>query len=566
MPIIGIDLGTTNSIVSCFINKECVIIPNSLEENLTPSVVSIIENDEILVGRAAKERLITHPQLTAATFKRFMGTNKKYNLGKHIFTPTELSSFVLKSLKADAEAFLKTEITEAVISVPAYFNDQQRRATKQAGEMAGLKVERLINEPTAAAVAYGLHQTEEEKKFLVFDLGGGTFDVSILELFDDIMEVKAVAGNNFLGGEDFDQCLIDYFINHHELKKESLDIKTLSALKKLAEGCKIALSTTDKYDMNYTINDQNYNLLISNNKFETIVQDLLLKLKQPLQKAFRDSEVYTDDLDEIILVGGSTRMPIIRSFAAKYFGRLPLCSINPDEVVAYGAGIYGAMKERNECLKETVLTDVCPYTLGTEVAIHNEYGDIEGGRFQPIIERNTIVPCSKVERFYTLYDYQRVIRIEVYQGESRMVENNVKLGELEVYVPAETRGKSAIDVRYTYDINGILEVEVKTIATGEVKRKVILKNDCTLTEEEVETRLKELENIKIHPRENAKNRYLVAKGERLYEETLSDLRMKIAQALEHFEAVLDRQNPEEIKSESEKFEIFLNRIEDWEKY
>ncbi len=565
MPIVGIDLGTTNSLVSCFINNECVLIPNALQENLTPSVVSIIENDEILVGRAAKERLITHPQLTAAAFKRYMGTNKKYNLGKYTFTPTELSFFVLKSLKADAEAYLKTEITEAVISVPAYFNDQQRRATKQAGDMAGLKVERLINEPTAAAVAYGLHENDEEKKFLVFDLGGGTFDVSILDLFDDIMEVKAVAGNNFLGGEDFDQCLLDYFINHHKLKKEELDLKTLSALKKLSEGCKIALSKVDKHDLNCTINGQSYSLLISNNEFETIVKDLLLKLKQPLQKAFRDSAIYTDDLDEIILVGGCTRMPIIRSFTAKYFGRLPLCSINPDEVVAYGAGIYGAMKERNECLKETVLTDVCPYTLGTEVAIYNEYGEIEGGRFQPIIERNTIVPCSKVERFYTLYDHQRVINIGVYQGESRMVENNVKLGELEVYVPPEPRGKSAIDVRYTYDINGILEVEVKSIATGEIKRKVILKNDCTLTEEEVETRLKELGNIKIHPRENSKNRYLLAKGERLYEETLSDMRTQIAQALEHFEAILDRQNPEEIKSEAEKFEIFLNRIENWEK-
>ncbi|NLL07138.1 MAG: molecular chaperone HscC [Clostridiaceae bacterium] len=565
MPIVGIDLGTTNSLVSCFINDECVIIPNALQENLTPSVVSVLENDEILLGKAAKERLITHPQLTAAAFKRYMGTNKKYNLGKHTFTPTELSSFVLKSLKADAEAFLKTEITEAVISVPAYFNDQQRRATKQAGEMAGLKVERLINEPTAAAVAYGLHENDEEKKFLVFDLGGGTFDVSVLDLFDDIMEVKAVAGNNFLGGEDFDQCLLDYFINHHKLRKEELDLKTLSALKKLSEESKIALSKVDKHDFSCTINGQNYSLLISNNELETILKDLLIKLKQPLQKAFRDSAIYTDDLDEIILVGGSTRMPIIRSFTAKYFGRLPLCSINPDEVVAYGAGIYGAMKERNKCLKETVLTDVCPYTLGTEVAIYNEYGEIEGGRFHPIIERNTIVPCSKVERFYTLYDNQRAINIGVYQGESRMVENNVKLGELEVYVPPEPRGKSAIDVRYTYDINGILEVEVKSVATGEIKRKVILKNDCTLTKEEVEARLKELADIKIHPRENSKNRYLLAKGERLYEETLSDMRTQIAQALEHFEAVLDRQNPEEIKSEAEKFEMFLTSVENWEK-
>jgi len=565
MSIIGIDLGTTNSLVSCFINNECVIIPNALQEKFTPSVVSVDENGEILVGRAAKERLITHPHLTAAAFKRYMGTNKKYNLGKYTFTPTELSSFVLRSLKADAEAFLQKEITEAVISVPAYFNDQQRRATKQAGEMAGLKVERLINEPTAAAVAYGLHQSDSERNFLVFDLGGGTFDVSILELFDDIMEVKAVAGDNYLGGEDFDQCLIDYFLKYHKLNKDILDLKTLSVLKKQAEGCKIALSGLDRHEMNCTINGKDYILQITNSEFETLAQDLLQKLKQPLQRAFRDSNTYTDDLDEIIMVGGATKMPIIRSFAAKYFGRLPLCSINPDEVVAYGAGVYAAMKERNESLKETVLTDVCPYTLGTEVATYNEFGEIVEGRFYPIIERNTILPCSRVERFYTMYDFQTVIRVGVYQGESRMVENNIKLGELEVHVPPELRGKSAVDVRYTYDINGILEVEVKSVSTGEVTRKVILKNECTLTEEEVEARLKELAEIKIHPRENARNRYLLAKGERLYEETLSDVRTQIAQALEHFEAVLDRQNREEIEAEAERLEKFLNRIEEWEK-
>lgn len=565
MPIIGIDLGTTNSLVSCFIDNECVIIPNALNENKTPSAVSVIENGEIIVGSPAKERLTTHPQCTAAAFKRYMGTNKKYNLGKYTFTPTELSSFVLRSLKADAEAFLNTQITEAVISVPAYFNDQQRRATKQAGELAGLKVERLINEPTAAAIAYGLHQTADEKQFLVFDLGGGTFDVSILDFFDNIIEVKAVAGNNFLGGEDFDQFLMDYFLNHYNIKKDSLDIKTLSTLKKMAEKCKISLSRFDSYNLGCTIDGQDYNLNISSSEFEKMSQDLLSNLKKPLQRAFRDSAMYTDDLDEIILVGGSTKMPLIRSFAAKYFGRLPLCSLNPDEIVALGAGMYAAMKERNEFLKETVLTDVCPYTLGVDVAIYNEFGELEGGRFHPIIERNTTVPFSKVKRFYTAYDDQRVINVGIYQGESRLVANNIKLGELELYVPPAPRGQSAIDVRYTYDINGILEVEVTSLATGEKKRKVILKNDCTLTDEEVEARLKELESIKIHPRENVKNVYLLAKADRLYEESLSDLRIKIASAIEHFEAVLNRQNPEEIQSETIKFETFLNSIESMEK-
>ncbi|HEX9059312.1 MAG TPA: molecular chaperone HscC, partial [Clostridia bacterium] len=447
MPIIGIDLGTTNSLVSCFMDNECIIIPNALGENLTPSCVSVLENGEIIVGRAAKERLVTHPQLSAGAFKRYMGTNKKYIMGKHTFTPTELSSFVLKSLKADAEAYLTTEIKEAVISVPAYFNDQQRRETKQAGEIAGLVVERLINEPTAAAVAYGLHTSEEERKFLVFDLGGGTFDVSILDLFDNVLEVRAVAGNNFLGGEDFDECLVNYFLEHHGMKGASLDLKTLSALKKQAESCKFALTSSGKGEMNCNIGDKQLSLTISSGEFETMAHDLIIKLKQPLQHALRDSSISINDLDEIILVGGSTKMPVIRSFAARMFGRLPLSHLNPDEVVGLGAGIYAAMKERNENLKETVLTDVCPYTLGTDVVVDNEFGGQEGGRFLPIIERNTTIPYSKLQRLYTASDYQTQVRVGIYQGENRLVANNLKLGEIFISVPPAPRGESGIDVR-----------------------------------------------------------------------------------------------------------------------
>lgn len=565
VPIIGIDLGTTNSLVSCFIDNECILIPNALSNKLTPSVVSVLNNGEIIVGSAAKERLMTHPNLSAAAFKRYIGTNKKYNLGKHSFTPVELSAFVLKSLKADAESFLNTQINEAVISVPAYFNDHQRRATKEAGELAGLKVERLINEPTAAAVAYGLHQSEDERKFLVFDLGGGTFDVSILDLFDNILEVRAVAGNNFLGGEDFDQCLINYFLEHFNLSSSSMDIKTLSTLKKQAENCKISLSNSQKAEISCTISNQQYNLSISTDEFEKICYDLLIKLKQPLQRALRDSAIHSNDLDDIILVGGSTKMPIIRSFTAKMFGRLPLCHLNPDEVVGIGAGIYAAMKERNENLKETVLTDVCPYTLGVEIAVENEFGDLETGRFLPIIERNTIIPYSKVERLYTIKDNQTHINLGIFQGESRLVSNNLKLGEINIKVPTAPKGQSQIDVRYTYDINGILEVEVTSLATSEKKREIIANSNIDMSRKEIEKRLREIEKIKIHPRDNAKNRYLLAKGERLYEESLSDLRHRIAHELEHFESILNRQNPNEIKIAVEHFEKFLESIDNWEK-
>lgn len=560
--IIGIDLGTTNSLVSCFINGKCVIIPNALGEKLTPSVVSVLENGEFIVGKAAKERLVTNPMYTAAAFKRYMGTDKKYYLGEHVLTPTDLSSIVIKSLKADAESYLNTEITEAVISVPAYFNDKQRRATKQAGELAELKVERLINEPSAAAVAYGLHQKEDEKKFLVFDLGGGTFDVSILELFENLLEIRAVAGDNFLGGEDFDECLIKYFLKHFNIEQGFLNSKDFSAIKKQAELCKIALTNNDESKMTCFIDGKNHELTITNDKLREISEDLLLKLKKPLLRALKDVSMKVQELDEIVFVGGSTKMPVVRSFVAKLFGRLPLSHLNPDEVVAIGAGIYAAMKERNELLRETVLTDVCPYTLGVDVAMVNQFGGFDTGVFLPIIERNTTIPCSKVERLYTLYDNQTAIRVGIYQGESRRVKDNLKLGEIDIYVPPAPSGHSAVDVRYTYDINGILEVEITSLATGERKREVIINSGSEMTKEEVERRLKELEKIKIHPRDNEKNRYLLEKAERLYQETLSDLRLRISSAISEFEAALDRQNQEEIKIESEKFENFLKQIED----
>lgn len=564
MPIIGIDLGTTNSLVSVFLDGKPVIIPNSLGENLTPSVVSVLDNYEVVTGKIAKERLITHPHVTAGSFKRYMGTTKVYSLGKFNFTPVELSSFVIKSLKADAEEYLGISVTEAVISVPAYFNDAQRRATKQAGELAGLKVERLINEPTAAAVAYGLYDNAEEKHLLVFDLGGGTFDVSILEVFGNVMEVRAVSGNNYLGGDDFNQCIIDYFLKQTDIEKDRLDLKTLSHINKQAEACKRALSKESASRMSCMTGKKEHSITLSNEKFESICYDLLAQIRQPLQRVLHDSALSLDEIDEIVLVGGSTKMHIIRSYVAKLFGRLPLCHLNPEEVVALGTGIYAAMKERNEALVETVVTDVCPYTLGTEVVKRKESGGFEAGHFFPVIERNTIVPYSKVERFYTVYDNQTQITVGIYQGESRLVKNNIKLGEIVIDVPPAPAGEAAVDVRYTYDINGILEVEVTSLNTGETKREVIVNRDNNMTGEQIEQRLKELVDIKIHPRDNAKNRYLLAKAERLYEETLSELRMRIAHEISKFEAVLDRQMPEEIKKAAAKFETFLESIENQE--
>lgn len=563
MTTIGIDLGTTNSLVAYWTDNGPVIIPNVLGENLTPSVISIDENGEILVGQIAKERLITHPHATVSTFKRFMGTEKMFQLGKYSFSPEELSSFVIRALKADAEAFLGQQVSEAVISVPAYFNDTQRKATKRSAEIAGLKVERLISEPTAAAISYGLHQKEVETKFLVFDLGGGTFDVSILELFEGIMEVKSIAGDNFLGGEDFTQLLVAHFVESQGLDIQLLDDKARSAINKQAELCKRALGQGNTGKMSFTQGDKIYEISLDRADFERLSNPLLLRLRQPIERALRDAALSSEDLDTIILIGGATRMPVIKSVVGKMFGRLPFLHINPDEAVALGAAIQVALKERNEALQEVILTDVCPYSLGTSIVELMGNGRHESGYFFPIIERNTPIPVSRVERLYTIADNQTTIRLEIYQGESRRVENNIKLGEMSIPIPAARAGEESIDIRYTYDINGILEVEVETVKSRIKNKMIIEKSPGNLSKKEIEERLQALKDIKIHPRERTENRLLLAKGERLYEESLSETRAEIAMLLHKFESVLAMQNEKDIKKAAAELKIKLSQMERW---
>jgi molecular chaperone HscC len=558
--IIGIDLGTTNSLGTCFMDGKCVLIPNAFGEMLTPSVVSVLENGEIVVGRAAKERLYTHPERTAAVFKRFMGSRKSYRLAGADFTPVTLSSVVIKSLKADAEAFLGEAPDEAVISVPAYFNDQQRRATKEAGEMAGLRVERLISEPAAAALAYGLHESDAETKFLVFDLGGGTFDVSVVDLFESILEVKAVAGNNYLGGENFDEAIAEYFIKQQGFG-ESLSRKDLSVIKEKAEVCKWELTRSGAAEMQVTLGDKRFSTPVSNRILEKIAEPVLTQLKKPVLRALRDSGLTPRELDHIILVGGATKMPVVRSYVAKLFERLPMSRLNPDEAVALGAGICAAMKARNEALSEHFMTDICPYTLGVAVSMEDQYGNLTGGHFLPVIERNTTIPCSRVVRCYSVVNNQNHIQIEIYQGESRLVENNLRLGGLSLPIPPKPAGEAAVDVRYTYDINGILEVEVTSPDTGKSKREMIVNSETRLSKEEIEESMRRLEHLKIHPRENSRNRFLIERGERMYEESLSRAREEIDAQIRRFEAVLDLQDPIEIEKAARELEDFLKAAE-----
>ena len=561
MSIIGIDLGTTNSLVSFFKDNEAIIIPNSFGESLTPSVISVGDEGEIFVGKIAKERLITHPELTASVFKRFMGSKKEFKLGEKAFLPEELSALIIKKLKEDAEIYLGHEVDEAIISVPAYFNDAQRRATKNAGELSGLKVERIVSEPTAAAICYGLHEKKDRTKFLVFDLGGGTFDVSILELYKNVMEVRAVAGDNFLGGENFNELLVNYFLTENDLVQSELAIKDLAMLNKSAEIAKRAFSESKNVTMECMINEQTYSYTLSMETFEKNCAMLLNKLKRPIIRALNDASIKLNDIDTIVLVGGATKLPIIRSFVGKLFGIFPASTVNPDEVVALGVAIQAAMKERNEFIKEIVLTDVCPFTLGTSVAIERGSGIYSHGMFLPIIERNTIIPVSKVERLYTLHDNQTEIRVDVLQGENRRAEDNILLGELKLKVPAALAGKEAIDIRYTYDVNGILEVEVKSISTGKMEKVVIEKNPGVMTKEEIQERFEELKSLKIHPRDKEEYAYLLAKGERLYQETVGDLRRYVGLQLNEFEAILDKQDDKEIRKAATEIEEIFEEIE-----
>ena len=562
---IGIDLGTTNSLVAVWQDGQARVMPNSLGHSLTPSAVGLDGNGDVLVGMAARERLITHPELTASSFKRYMGTDHEIRLGERSFRPEELSSLVLRSLKGDAEAWLGEEVTEAVISVPAYFNDTQRKATRVAGELAGFKVERLINEPTAAALAYGLQTRGEERSFLVFDLGGGTFDVSVLELFEGVMEVRASGGDNFLGGEDFVERLIEGFLeragNAIGMNGDDLPLALRRVLHEQAERAKRQLTADDEAVFRIFWDDKDLTWAVDRDDFEAMSRPLLDRLTAPVERALRDARIRPDELDEVVMVGGATRMPIIRKLVARMFGRLPAARVNPDQVVAIGTAVQAGLKARDAALEEVVMTDVCPYSLGTEIVQSFARDDYQDGFFLPIIDRNTTIPASRVHRVWTVHDYQESVVVAIYQGEGRLVKDNVLLGELNLDVPAKTAGEEAIDIRFTYDINGILEVEAVIVSTGELHRTVIERCPGLLTPEEIEERLQALSQLKILPREEGENRAVLARAERLYEERLGELRNFLGEQIAMFETILARQDPREIADARTSFATLLNEIE-----
>lgn len=562
--IVGIDLGTTNSLIAYFTEEGAKIIPNRLGKNLTPSVVSVDSEGNVYVGETARERMSLYPDTVAQTFKRSMGTERDFTLsGKH-YKPEELSSLVLRALKDDAESYLGEEVTEAVISVPAYFDDKRRKATKRAGELAGLKVERMISEPTAAAVAYGLYDKEQDTRFLVFDLGGGTFDVSVLELYHNILEVRAVAGDNYLGGEDFTEVMAKLFLQKSKLQLKSLSEKEQARLFREAEKAKCTLDNADKVTIRFLYKEENLEQTITYKEYESACEELLMKIREPVKKSLADAGLKLSDIDEVLLIGGATRLPIVRDFLIRLFRKFPDTRLNPDEAVALGTAIQAAMKERRDEVKEVILTDVCSFTLGTEVVVEYEEGKYEDGRFCPIIERNTVIPASHTERLYTARDNQTKVRVRVLQGESRFARNNLFLGELEIEIPKGAKGEEAVDVTYTYDINSLLEVEVTVVSTGESRKMIIKGQDNQMTEEEVKKRMEELAYLKIQPRDYEENRLVLTRAERMYEESLGDRRKKLDRYITAFEAALKRDDHDEIMDTRETLVKAMEEESGWD--
>ena len=545
--IVGIDLGTTNSLIAVWRDGGAELIPNGHGGMLTPSVVSLGDDGAVLVGLPARERLSIHPGRSAAAFKRAMGTPHLFKLGKQSFRAEELSALVLGSLKADAERVLGAPVRDAVITVPAYFGEAQRKATRAAGQLAGLNVLRLLNEPTAAALAYGLHEGAdgEERRVMVLDLGGGTFDVSILEMFEGVMEVRASTGDNRLGGEDFVDAIMDTFIAEGGagLPPRNRAEPVHAALRRAAEVAKRALTDADAADVVLAHKGREHRWTLTRERFESVSAPLLARLRAPVERAIRDAKLMPDDITHLVLAGGATRMPLVRRMAARLFGRLPIATVHPDEVVALGAAVQAGLVARDAALDDRVMTDVAPYTMGVAVSERGRDRAVRSGLYQPVIERNTVIPASRTLTLQTMEDNQRELVVQVFQGEARMAADNIELGKLRIAVPAARAGEQKVEVRFTYDTSGLLEVDVTASATGVARRLVIENQPGVLSPAEIEQRLAALAHLKVHPAEQAENQAVLARIERLYAERLGDERAAVAARLDDFRAALARQDP-----------------------
>lgn len=557
--VVGIDLGTTNSAIAVMEGNEAVIIANAEGERITPSVVGFSKTNERLVGRIAKRQAITNPERTVVSIKRKMGTDYTVSIDGKKYTPQEISAMILQKLKNDAEAYLGQPITQAVITVPAYFTDAQRQATKDAGKIAGMEVLRIINEPTAAALAYGLDK-EGTQTILVFDLGGGTFDVSILEIGDGVFEVKSTSGNNRLGGDDFDDKIINWLIEEFK-KEQGIDLRNdkmaMHRLKEAAEKAKHELSgvITAEINIPYITATQEGPLhlekTLSRAKFNEMTADLVEKTMGPTRQALKDSGLKPADIDKVILVGGSTRIPAVQDAIKNFIGKEPFKGINPDEVVAAGAAIQAGVLAGD--VTDVVLLDVTPLTLGIETL---------GGVFTRIIERNTTIPTAKSQVFTTAADNQTSVDIHVLQGERKMAESNVTLGRFQLGgIPAAPRGVPQIEVKFDIDVNGIVHVTAKDMATNK-EQTITITSSTGLSDEDIDRMVKDAEKYaeedekrlkEIETRNNADS--MIYQAEKLIKENEEQMddesRETISKAKDDLQSALSGNDMEDIKAKTE---------------
>ncbi len=539
MAVIGIDLGTTNSLAAYWADGQPRLIADECGQVLFPSVVSYICGEGLAVGTQAKKRILTHKKDTAASFKRFMGTEKKYRLGEKDYTPMELSAMVLERIKKNAEYFLKEEIEEAVITVPAYFNDKQRSDTKKAAKIAGLSVKRLINEPSAAALAYRTTYGEKDLTLLVFDFGGGTLDLSYVECFDNIIEIVAVAGDNYLGGDDIDQLIAKYFCEENGLawkendaltqncKTENnstridLTISEYAALMQCAEDAKCRLEQENEVELVLEVSGKTYTSKLNQDILFEICMPLFSRIKKLFIHILRDAQARVSDLDDLIMVGGSSRLTVVKRFLTELLGKEPIVLGETDKVVAMGAGVYAGIRARREDIRDMLLTDVCPFTLGVET--WRKKSDLQG-YLLPMIERNSTLPTSHCQRLVTMNDYQDGITVRIYQGEEYYAKDNLFLGEISIPVYPKPAGEEWIDVYFTYDINGLLYVEV---ANAQDVRNHILLSNQELSRSELERYRKEMQKLMIPPIQQEENKKILEELTQYYHNSVGGRREQI---------------------------------------